>query len=227
MAPSELPRPSLDFGLAVFLLLHQLHPALTVGHDALLTLDDLLHDVLRRISAALALVAPARRRVADDCTPYDPAVIRGERTLAGERQYLFSAEAETTWTAAEVFDSPRLHGFVEEWRALDVGSQQQRTADYFERRDVHDWDMLEPDKGQTLTEAADVLTGNAISTRCIQSVIRAVLPCEMAKYAVSEGTKAVIKFQCEEFSFVLCSSLQSHDLRTSSSYHLRHIASAR
>ena len=51
--------------------------------------------------------------------------------------------------------------------------------------------------GKIATEAGKLVTYNrkaTISSREIQTAVRLVLPGELAKHAVSEGTKAVTKF---------------------------------
>ena len=74
-----------------------------------------------------------------------------------------------------------------------------------------------PQRGRTLRDARDARTATTqrptahapprrpaqyakaqtLDSRCVQTCVRLVLPGELAKHAVSEGTKAVTKFSKE------------------------------
>jgi hypothetical protein len=67
---------------------------------------------------------------------------------------------------------------------------------------------------ETITELAAYSKKSTISSREIQTSVRLILPGELAKHAISEGTKSVTKVCCFDVesmiafhSSILCSSL--------------------
>lgn len=78
----------------------QIHPNLGIAREALLLMEDLMHDLLNRLLRDGKSVCPEQ-----DILPGSGgaaavggwAVIRGERTLRGTTQYLVNRQDECAW----------------------------------------------------------------------------------------------------------------------------------
>lgn len=169
-----------SFSDGVMRVLKQVHPDLDISPSGLNVMLDLCHDTLARLMDAVRdhLPCTVRTHLASATR------IRGERTLAGEVQYLVyheGSEAAPRWVLApDVLACPP-----------EV---------------VHTWqERGEEDKGKqlelALTEAEDeegfhpsFPIFDPVTVHCIQRAVNLSIGGELAKHAVSEGTKSLSSF---------------------------------
>jgi hypothetical protein len=83
---------------------------------------------------------------------------------------------------------------LEEWVALTAEEKEEIYRGFLSGENEADARLIVLDLTE---ETPDEVTHQDIRARSIQSCTRTVLPGELAKHAVSEGTKAVVKFMSQ------------------------------
>ena len=210
-------------GGAVLKVLRQVHPAADISDAARLLLEDFLQDIFQQIVDQAATLSRTSISVEEAKEPtgffescgffymgsidsIDSIEIVGSR--GNDSLLLHSSEGESFWMSrtellADLETCPQnktetkfpsrsndsLRGKINAWEAL---SKEEKLAKF------HKW----------VKRQAELYSGcqpepyffGGVDSRDIQSAVRVILPGEIAKHAVSEGTKAVTKMTSSSVS---------------------------
>ena len=182
-------------GGAALKVLRQVHPAADISEAARLLLEDFLQDIFQQIvDRAATMSRPGRSsKEAKESTAFFECIDSIEIVGSRGTDSLLLSESEgddrfwmsRTELLADLEICPQnktsdnsLRGKINAWEAL---SKEEKLAKF------HKWV-----KRMAGCDDATYFIGG-VDSRDIQSAVRMILPGELAKHAVSEGTKAVTK----------------------------------
>ena len=201
---SKVKQPDfLHFPESIYKVLKQIHPDIEIDLGAMYVMEDYNRHLLRSIAPIAARFASEKRcaALADYVqAPNKNGIESQDFKILGQdgaRYLVYRKDPETVyecgWEDKHVVKQ-YLEPQVAEWE----------TKDPTQKKNVFDEFLCKVRK-----EEEDFYPGG-IDTRDIQTAVRLSLPDELAKHAVSEGTKAVTKFTSsgDSFSRSCCSGLQ-------------------
>lgn len=167
--PDDLPLPQLHFAPACIRVAAEViqYKEALVSREALLTLDDCLHDVARRIARAAAGFNSLGASPSNPTPPDEPPSIIAERFHLGAAQYLFKAGSTSGWwPAAAVSSAPGMADAVARWLARPPADRAADSA------------SVPPD--------VDFIDGESVL-----AAIRSVLPGDLAGEAAEKAAEAL------------------------------------
>lgn len=166
----------------------QVHPNVELSQEGLLTMEDIMHASLAMIVRAAAEVPHTDIKTVE---AEHQVQVYSERTVVGTRQYLVHGNDNVlpgdsrAWVSDHEVIDPRVRAAIETWRGLSPEDKRERQKDFFAQ----------------VAKAEEVAGGpeadqprlSSLTPVCVKAAVGLVLPDELSKHAVSEGTKAVTK----------------------------------
>mmetsp|Transcript_102964 Transcript_102964/g.295242 ORF Transcript_102964/g.295242 Transcript_102964/m.295242 type:complete len:799 (-) Transcript_102964:134-2530(-) len=198
MSPSDVidPQRELDWAPFIVKVLQQIHPDANLTPAGLLVMDDIISDTLSRIlTTAKSLAADSSYA---DCehgvwsergtVEIDIPVVLDERTVAGNAQILLGFFHSNEWAwENDMLQNTEFMAKVNTWRALSPAAKKGITLQY--ARDVKS--SQSSDLAENLTVGLRFACGQEIDCRAVRYSVYSFFGAgQLAKHAVSEGTKA-------------------------------------
>ena len=177
----EQPPPARQYANGICKVLKQLHPERKLTAEAVVILHDVIFRALKRVVTAAAAIPPTDTIVtkAEYAGEADPAKMVVDSRDFPYESFLCISPDEDVWVSA---DQLRHLGFADEIDAFTQLSEVQKRA------------RLEQAKLDAFASCGELLDADEMNTPSLQTAVRLIMRSELAKRAVSEGSKAVCRF---------------------------------